>query len=232
MSPPRSLSGLKLLAVALCLACLSTAAASSALLVRSGDSLWAIAERHRTTVTVLQQLNQMHGRTTIYAGQTLRVPQAPNQVPTKIQRSVARHRAEMARRVVPGKAAVRAMIVRTARAHRVDPSLALAVAYMESGFQQRVISSWDGIGAMQVLPDIGRSMDRYAGRHLDLLRAQDNVLAGVLLLKQLLRGTRSTGLTLAGYFQGLGSVHKQGLLPQTRAYITNVWALRNRFAQS
>ena len=231
MSPSRSLSGLKLLAVALCLACLSTAAASSALVVRPGDSLWTIAERHRTTVAVLRQLNQMQGRTTIYVGQTLRVPQA-NQVPTTIQRSVARHRAEMARRVVPGKAAVRAMIVKTARAHRVDPSLALAVAYMESGFQQRVISSWDGIGAMQVLPDIGRSMDRHAGRHLDLLRAQDNVLAGVLLLKQLLRGTRSTGLTLAGYFQGLGSVHKQGLLPQTRAYINNVWALRNRFARS
>ena len=84
--------------------------------------------------------------------------------------------------------------------------------------------------ANQVLPDIGRSMARYATRHLDLLRAQDTVLAGVLLLRQLLRGTRSTGLSLAGYFQDLGSVQKQGLLAQTRARINNVWALPNRFA--
>ena len=232
MTAPRRLPGLRTLTAAVFLAFVATAATSSALVVRQGDSLWALAQRHHTTVATLQQLNALQGRTTIYVGQSLRMPQAAkNRVPAATARAVTRHRAEMARRTVPGKAAVRAMIVRTSRALHVEPALALAVAYQESGFQQRVVSAYDGIGAMQVLPSTGREMSRYAGRHLDLLRAQDNVLAGVLLLRNLLRGTRSVGLTLAGYFQGLGSVHRQGLLPQTRRYIDNVQALRHRFAR-
>ena len=231
MTASRRLPGLRTLTAGVFLAFVATASAAEALVVRPGDSLWALAERHHTTVATLQQLNALQGRTTIYAGQTLRIPQAPgNQVPAATTRSVVRHRAELAGRTVPGKAQVRAMIVRTARAHGVEPALVLAVAWQESGFQQRVVSAWDGIGAMQVLPATGRDLDRFAGRHLDLLRAQDNVLAGVLLLKSLLEGTRSVGLTLAGYFQGLGSVHRQGVLPQTHDYIRNVRTLQVHFA--
>ena len=55
------------------------------------------------------------------------------------------------------------------------------------------------------------------------------LIAGVLLLRQLVRSTGSADKALAGYYQGLGSIRARGLLPQTRAYIKNVNALRARF---
>ena len=41
--------------------------------VRSGDSLWTIARRHRTTVDEIRQANGLRG-STIYAGQILELP--------------------------------------------------------------------------------------------------------------------------------------------------------------
>jgi soluble lytic murein transglycosylase-like protein len=126
---------------------------------------------------------------------------------------------------------MRALVLKTARRHRLDPSLALAVAYHESGFQQRVVSPVDAIGVMQVLPSTGRVLSKQYGRKLNLLKAQDNVTAGVLLLQQLVRNTGSADKALAGYYQGLGSIRVRGLLPQTHAYVRNVNALRPRFRQ-
>jgi soluble lytic murein transglycosylase-like protein len=59
---------------------------------------------------------------------------------------------------------------------------------------------------MQVLPSTGRGLSKSLGRELDLLDTQDNITAGVLLLKQLVRATGSNDKALAGYYQGLGSI--------------------------
>jgi soluble lytic murein transglycosylase-like protein len=130
---------------------------------------------------------------------------------------------------VPSKAAVRALIRAAAARYNVPTSLALALAYQESGFQQRVVSPVDAIGVMQVLPSTGRGLGRIHGRTFDLLTASDNVEAGVMLLRDLLRATGSTDKALAGYYQGLGSVGRVGLLPQTHQYIKNVKLLQRRF---
>jgi soluble lytic murein transglycosylase-like protein len=122
------------------------------------------------------------------------------------------------------------MIAAAARRHGVPVDLALALAYQESGFQQRVVSPVDAIGAMQVLPSTGRSLGRLHGRTFDLLKASDNVEAGVLLLRDLLQATRNVDRALAGSYQGLGSVARVGLLPQTKQYVRNVHLLRQRFA--
>ena len=47
--------------------------ASSRYMVRDGDSLWAIARRHGTTVPKLRAANDIRG-SRIYAGQLLTVP--------------------------------------------------------------------------------------------------------------------------------------------------------------
>ena len=52
----------------------------------------------------------------------------------------------------------------------------------------------------------------------------------MLLLRQLVRSTGSTDRALAGYYQGLGSIAKKGLLPQTHDYIRSITILRKRFA--
>ena len=215
--------------------------------VRSGDNLTLIARAHGVSVRTLVVRNKLPRNGLVTVGRKLAIParvrvggaastrKAPEthnagvRIPDSVRASVARHRVHLATHRQPSKAQVRRLVAKTARKHGVDPSLALAVAYHESGFQQRVVSSVDAIGAMQVLPSTGRVLGRQHGRTLDLLQAEDNVLAGVLLLKQLVRSTGSADRALAGYYQGLGSIRARGLLPQTRAYIKNVNALRARF---
>jgi soluble lytic murein transglycosylase-like protein len=122
------------------------------------------------------------------------------------------------------------MIRGTARALGVDPALALAVAEQESGFHQRVVSPADAIGVMQVLPSTGRWVGReVVGRPLDLLDASDNVLAGVSLLAVLTRAA-PVRTAVAGYYQGLASVRRHGMLPDTRRYVANVLALRRHWS--
>jgi LysM repeat protein len=293
--------------VLLTLAAVLTAGATSDIRVKAGDTLWELAQRHRTTVAVLRKLNDLPGNGTIYVGDLLKVPAAPaaarprvrvvekgytvrsgdnlttiakrygvsvrtlqvrnklprnglvvigrrlaipvivragaaaprtsatynagRRIPERVQRSAAAHRAYLRSHRQPSKAHVRKLVYKTAKRIGLDPSLALAVAFHESGFQQRVVSPVDAIGVMQVLPSTGRALSAAYHRKLNLLKVEDNVLAGTLLLKQLVRATGRADLALAGYYQGLGSVRSRGLLPQTHAYIRNVSVLRARFTK-
>jgi hypothetical protein len=123
---------------------------------------------------------------------------------------------------------VRRVIAGAARSHGVDPHLALAVAWQESGWQMGVVSSADAIGAMQVLPSTGRWMEQYAGRDLDLRRTGDNAKAGVLLLRVLSRHTERRAHKIGAYYQGLGAVRRYGLYGETRTYVDNVEAIKQR----
>jgi len=210
--------------------------------VRRGDNLTSLSGSLHTPMSALQARN--HLRTTVlqigqlltYTGQAATAEPAPwsaspvSWSPSPVSSAAAEHRAVLAYRSVPGPGAVQALIVRASHRYGVSPDLALAVAYQESGFQQRVVSPVDAIGVMQVLPSTARSLGAANGRSYDLLQASDNVEAGVALLRDLLRATSSWQGALAGYYQGLGSVHDQGLLPQTTQYIRNVGFLRHRFS--
>ena len=214
--------------------------------VRSGDTLSHLALRFGTTTSALRTRNKPSD-STLAIGRRLAVPgpavsgkgqpttavpttNAGVRIPEQVRRSVAQNRATLAVRSHPSKAAVRRMVAATARRHGVSPSLAVAVAFHESGFQQRVVSPVNAIGVMQVLPSTGRVLAQQYDRRLDLLNTQDNVTAGVLLLRQLGRSTSSTNQTLAGYYQGLGSISRKGILPQTHDYIRSITILRARFA--
>jgi soluble lytic murein transglycosylase-like protein len=132
---------------------------------------------------------------------------------------------------VPSREAVAAMIRATAARWHVDPRFALGISYMEAGFNQRMISKVGAIGAMQVMPMTGRWISSYVvHRPLDLYDARDNVTAGVALLAVLLRETGGDArMAAAGYYQGLASVRQRGMYDDTKRYVANVLALRNRF---
>ena len=211
--------------------------------VRRGETLSGIAARYGTSVQAVRVRNRLPRSGLVQVGRRLAIPvrttarstpSAPAtsvRIPSSVRRAAAASRARLRGTRQPSKAAVRRMVARTARKHGVSPSLAVSVAYHESGFQQRVVSGVNAIGVMQVLPSTGRVLSRQHGRRLDLYRAQDNVTAGVLLLRQLLRSTGSERMALAGYYQGLGSIARKGLLPQTHAYIRSIGHLRGRFAR-
>ncbi|MFG2329950.1 C40 family peptidase [Streptomyces sp. NPDC048604] len=50
-------------------------------LLRPGDTLWSLAQRHHTTVAALQKANGLGAATTIYAGERLRLTAAARQQP-------------------------------------------------------------------------------------------------------------------------------------------------------
>lgn len=214
----------------------------AAYVVQPGDTVTAIARRHGTSIAAVVERNGLAPDARVRAGQRLVVPTTTRSVPASsgpttttvapgtVGGSAAQHRAQLAAMSVPGKAEVRRMIAQTAGRYGVPAPLALAVAFQESGFQQRVVSPVDAIGVMQVLPRTGRGLERDAGRPLDLLDTQDNVTAGVLLLRQLLRSEGSVDAALAGYYQGVGSIARKGVLPQTVQYVRNINALMVRFA--
>ncbi len=71
-TPPRT-AVIVILAVAMILSCTAGVFAATTYTVRSGDSLWAIANRYGTTVSALRSANGLSG-STIYAGQKLLIP--------------------------------------------------------------------------------------------------------------------------------------------------------------
>ncbi len=126
------------------------------------------------------------------------------------------------------RAEVRRLIVRMARVYKVPESLALAVAWQESGWQQRRVSSAGALGVMQVMPDTGRWMRWYAGRPLRLRDAHDNIQAGMLTLRTLRSRTRRDNNAIAAYYQGLGAVRRHGFYRDTHRYVRAVRAHQRR----
>jgi LysM repeat protein len=123
---------------------------------------------------------------------------------------------------------VRSLVTRMAHHYGVPKSLALAVAWQESGWRQRRISSAGAIGVMQVMPDTGRWMRWYAGRKLRLRDTHDNIQAGVMTLRVLQSWTRYDNNAIAAYYQGLGAVRKHGFFTDTRQYVRSVRGIQHR----
>jgi len=122
-------------------------------------------------------------------------------------------------------------IAAIAEAHGVPGSLAAAIAWQESGFDNGVVSSADARGVMQIMPGTWDFIqDTLAAGPLGATSAQENVHAGVMYLRYLLDQTGGDpSFAAASYYQGLGSVRSGGMLPETRRYVDNVLALRSRF---
>jgi len=222
---------------------------TSAHVVRRGETVTAIARRYGVSVNAVLAVNHLQSRTMIYPGRRLLVPvpatgstvhrrgragaDAPSSFlgrtyPDAVVRAAAANRAALGRTQPTDRAQVRDLIRRIAHRYRVDPALALAVASMESGFDQRQVSPANAIGVMQVLPSSGAWAGEVIDRRLDLLVTEDNVTAGVVLLAILTR-QRDEQTALAGYYQGLSSVHRHGMFADTRRYVATVRTLKLRF---
>jgi soluble lytic murein transglycosylase-like protein len=120
-----------------------------------------------------------------------------------------------------------------AAANGVPPWLAETIGWQESGFNNGVVSSADARGVMQILPGTWQWINSSLTRApLSPKSATDNVRGGVLLLQSLLRATGgSPSLAAAGYYQGLPSVERHGLLPSTQRYVRDVMSLASSFGE-
>jgi soluble lytic murein transglycosylase-like protein len=205
--------------------------------VKAGETASELAVRFHAWTAELIRYNHLGRSGRLYAGQHIVIPQVTARLPKpKAAAATPPSRAPKAtaktwKHADPSRATVRAAIVRAARANGVDPELALAISWQESGWQMHHVSWASAIGAMQVLPSTGTWMSLYAGRPLRLTRLDDNALAGVLLLKVLGQNTHTQRRQIAAYYQGLGAVREHGLFEETKAYVTNVQYLQRRLEQ-
>jgi soluble lytic murein transglycosylase-like protein len=200
-----------------------TATSAGTVTVRAGDTLSAIAARAGVGVGALAALNGLTDPNAVRAGQVLRLPAgaampASAGGPSYITPTVTVPRGE-----------VGALISRAALRYGVDPALARAIAWQESGFSQHMRSSAGAIGVMQLMPGtadwVGPAV---VGRRLDPRNVHDNIEGGVAFLAWLQRRTGDSRRTAMAYYQGLASLDQRGPYDDTVAYVKSVMALAGR----
>jgi len=196
-------------------------------IVQPGDTLSGLAARAGVSVQQMAFMNGLSPDGVLIAGTALKLPTgAP--VPTT---TAAPSRVVPAPPApTPGRVSA-ADIAMVASRNGVPAPLASAIAWQESGFNNAMVSSANARGVMQVLPGTWDWVQKnLALRQLDPANPIDNVGAGVLYLGRLLRESGGDpAMAAAGYYQGLASVRRIGMLPETKQYVDNVLALRGRF---
>ena len=199
--------------------------------VRPGDTLSGLAASSGVDMSAMAAMNGLDPAAALLAGTVIKLPSgAPP--PPQASTPAPAQQVVPAADPVPSPAVLGAGDVQAvAAAHGVSPSLAAAIAWQESGFNNAMVSSANARGVMQVMPGTWDWVQsNLADRQLAADSATDNVHAGVLYLKHLLAQTGGDEATaIAGYYQGLGSVQSRGLFEDTQQYVANVQALRARF---
>ncbi len=213
--------------------------------VVSGDTLSGIAARYGVSQEAVARANHLPSSNIVRLGASLVIPGgsssggsssssssntfAGRTYSSSVVGAAAQNRAVLARRNLPSQSGMRDIIAGKARANGVDPALALAVSYQESGWNMHVVSVANAVGAMQVIPATTDWISGVVGRRLDPLDPHDNATTGVVLLRILRQSASSEKQAIAGYYQGLRSVRERGMYPDTRRYVENVLALKARF---
>jgi soluble lytic murein transglycosylase-like protein len=209
----------------------SAPAPQGAYTVRPGDTLSGLAAQARVPASHIAAMNGLALAGPLLAGTVIKLPTG---APTPVRAGTPEPATHIVPAAAPAPTASRlgaGDVQQVASTHGVSPSLAAAIAWQESGFNNSMVSSANARGVMQVMPGTWDYVQaNLAGRALDPDSAVDNVHAGVLYLKRLLADSGGDEATaIAGYYQGLGSVRSRGMFDDTRRYVANVQALRGRF---
>jgi soluble lytic murein transglycosylase-like protein len=199
--------------------------------VRAGDTLSGIAASAGVPVSQLAAMNGLAADAYVITGTVMRMP---NGAATPANASAPLPATRVVPQANPLPTPGRldgARVAAIAAEHGVPGALAAAIGWQESGFNNAMVSSANARGIMQVMPGTWNWIqDNLADRSLDPGSAEDNVRAGALYLRQLLRATGGDeAAAAAGYYQGLRSVQERGMYDDTRQYVNNVLALKSRF---
>lgn len=180
--------------------------------VQAGDTLSEIAERFGVPLSVLAEVNGLSDPHLIVEGDvfTIPVPESP---------------------LAPVAPETEAILEAAAAAEGLDPGLVKALAYLESGWQQGVVSVTGAMGVMQIQPTTGYWLEEEIfGYDLNIeTSAYDNVRAGVRYLSILMDLTGDTDKALAAYYQGYGALSLGIIYEDTIQYVAAVKAVRGLF---
>ncbi|HLS44985.1 MAG TPA: LysM peptidoglycan-binding domain-containing protein [Ornithinicoccus sp.] len=221
--------------------------------VRAGDTLTHIAQDNGVSLKALLNANPGVNARGLHVGQKITLPGdaaaasrssayrdgegakkgAPNTFlhytySDKVAGSAAANREYLADAPVPDKSEVKKLVRETAKRHGVDPDLMLGLSYTESGWNHRLVSPANAIGIMQVIPSSGDWASSLVGRELNLLDPQDNITAGAVIMRALLRSADNEDQAIGGYYQGLYGVQTNGMYEDTKNYVRVVKHHRDR----
>ena len=183
--------------------------------VKPGDSLTAIAQKHGTTLSQIAKLNKLDPTRTLLIGVKLRLPSSVQREPTAVSASNA--------------GTVRGSLDRWAAHYGIDPSLARALAWMESGFNNSVVSSVGAQGVLQLLPSTWDYVETVLIKHPVSHDADGNVHVGLAYLNHLLHAFNGNEqLALAAWYQGERAVRAAGPYKVSKIFVADVLALRQR----
>jgi soluble lytic murein transglycosylase-like protein len=183
--------------------------------VRAGETLTGIAERYGLTLAALAKANKLDPNRVLLVGTRLKVP------------GMHPRAAAAAANAAPAWE-VKASLDRWSQHYGVDGHLVRALAWMESGYQNHVVSSAGAIGVMQVTPATWDFVEEVLLGQAVPSTADGNVRVGVAFLHHLLsRYGGDESLALAAYFQGPKKV-PDAILAETHAYVADVLALKTR----
>ena len=180
--------------------------------VSAGETLSSIAARYGASTATLARLNRLKDPNLIIAGSTLRVPVGSSAgAPAAVG------------------ADIESALEQGAAAYGVESALVKAVAWQESGWQQKVKSKAGAVGVMQVMPATARFVNSVLGTgSLDVKSAGDNVRLGVRYLKHMVDTMPNERKALAAYYTGPRAVGKS-LTKEQKRYVDAVLAHRERF---
>ena len=178
--------------------------------MKVGDTLTAIAKANGTSLRALADANKIDRVRRIIFGQRLRIPVATEAIGA-----------------LPVD--VRAKLDQWSNSLGVDPHLVRALAWMESGFQTRIVSAAGARGVLQTLPTTRQYVeDDIAGRRIPHT-VDGDIEVGILYLRHLLQVFHGDEhLALAGWYQGEKAVRENGLYKITKPFVADVLALRAR----
>jgi Putative peptidoglycan-binding domain-containing protein len=183
--------------------------------VKPGDSLTAIAQKHKTTLSKIAKLNRLNPAKPLLIGVKLRVPTTVKRTTTAVSATNA--------------GTVRSSLDRWAAHYGIDASLARALAWMESGYNNEVVSSVGAQGVMQLLPSTWDYVETVLIKHPVVHDADGNVHVGLAYLNHLLHAFNGNEhLALAGWYQGERAVRTNGTYKVSKVFVADVLALRQR----
>lgn len=182
--------------------------------VAAGENLSRIAARYGTTPGAIARASGLANANRIRIGSKLTIPASSGAaIP------------EQRRALIP-------LFQKWARANGIPADLLMATCWLESGWQSNVTSSVGAVGIGQLMPGTTEFVRRQliGVPALDPFVPADNIRMSARYLRFLIqRRGGDVRTALADYYQGPGSVARNGVYAGTVKYVDGVLALRSRF---
>lgn len=202
------------------------APAAEVYVVQPGETLSLVAVRTGTSVSALQAANDLSDPDHVQAGTELVIPDPAaashsgggggSALPERLQES-------------PDRLALMPTFDRWAARNDIPADLLKAMTWLESGWQMDRTSPDGAVGIGQLMPGTVDHMETLIGQDLNQWEAEDNIRMAARYLRWLLARYGTASDALAAYYQGPGSLERNGAFAETERYVANVLALVDRF---